>query len=520
MNFNRRQLLSALVNIAPTGGLSLLLSNSVLAQSTPKRGGTLVYANCSSNRRGGDLTNSKHPYYMIDLITRSAYSSLLWVDEQLQLHGELAKAWGAVDEKLDQWEFVLHEGVIFHDGKEMTSADVVSSFKLHKAKHWASAQIADVNAIGKYKVRFKLKQGNAEFPYVVAEYDTMIMPADENVDRIGLSGIGTGPFKIVSVDPQRRMILERHEKYWKNGYPYLDRLEIFNREGQMEAAVNGFRAGQFDAVLNIDPRLAKQLEKESDTDVIGASSGDQAVIILPKHPGSPFNDKRIRQALSLAIDREAIARIVYGNSAGWVGNNSHLVAADSNFLPLRVKRDVVKAKKLLADAGFPKGITLPTFYYAPQWPEMSRYFQVLQQTVKDAGINLPIEERPSDGYSKFRQGDIDVTKENYHKFAYTAVGPRNPGISLFRMAPTNNESGYWSGPEMEKYLKMYGDAMVTKDDEKRKAIYSQMQLILQEEVPALLPAGRKNLLVKRTKIRNLKNHPQHWSIKWDEVWKA
>ena len=222
----------------------------------------------------------------------------------------------------------------------------------------------------------------------------------------------------------------------------------------------------------------------------------------------------------MAIDREAIARIVYGNSAGWVGNNSHLVAADSNFLPLRVKRDVVKAKKLLADAGFPKGITLPTFYYAPQWPEMSRYFQVMQETLKDAGINLPIEERPSDGYAKFRQGDIDVTKGNYHKFAYTAVGPRNPGISLFRMAPTNNESGYWSGPEMEKYLKMYGDAMVTKDDEKRKAIYSQMQLILQEEVPALLPAGRKNLLVKRTKIRNLKNHPQHWSIKWDEVWKA
>jgi peptide/nickel transport system substrate-binding protein len=445
---------------------------------------------------------------------------LLWVDEQLQLHGELAKAWGAIDEKLDHWEFVLHEGVLFHDGKEMTSADVVSSFKLHKAKHWASAQIADVNAVGKYKVRFKLKQGNAEFPYVVAEYDTMIMPADDNVDRIGISGIGTGPFKIVSVDPQRRMILERNEKYWKNGYPYLDRLEIFNREGQMEAAVNGFRAGQFDAVLNIDPRLAKQLEKESDTEVIGASSGDQAIIILPKHPGSPFNDKRIRQALSLAIDREAIARIVYGNNAGWVGNNSHLVAADTNFLPLRVKRDVVKAKKLLTEAGFPKGITLPTFYYAPQWPEMPRYFQVMQQTLREAGINLPIEERPSDGYAKFRQGDIDVTKGNYHKFAYTAVGPRNPGISLFRMAPTNNESGYWSGPEMEKYLKMYGEAMVTKDDDRRKVIYSQMQLILQEEVPALLPAGRKNLLVKRTKIRNLKNHPQHWSIKWDEVWKA
>ena len=85
----------------------------------------------------------------------------------------------------------------------------------------------------------------------------------------------------------------------------------------------------------------------------------------------------------------------YGGTAGWVGNDSHLVAAAPNFVPRPSKRDVARAKKLLAEAGHPNGITLPTLYYAPQWPEMARYFQVLQQTVKDAGITLPIEERPT-----------------------------------------------------------------------------------------------------------------------------
>ena len=146
--------------------------------------------------------------------------------------------------------------------------------------------------------------------------------------------------------------------------------------------------------------------------------------------------------------------------------------------------------------------------------------QVLQQTVKEAGITLPIEERPSDGYINFRQGDADVNKGNFHKFAYTAVGPRNPGISLFRMRPGNNESGYWSGPEMERYMKLYAQAMVTKEADKRKALYVEMQALLQEEVPALLPAGRKNMLVMRKSVRGLKNHPQHWSIRWDDVWKA
>lgn len=519
MNLSRRDLIGYSTRGLALAGLAGVFPGLASSQPVPKRGGTLVYANCSANRRGGDITNSKHPYFMIDLITRCAYNSLLWVDTNLQLQGELAKAWGALDDRLDTWEFVLHEGVRFHDGRELTAADVASSFALHKAKHWASAQIADVTASGRHKVQFRLKKGNAEFPYVVAEYDTMIMPADDSIDRIGLNGIGTGPFRIVSVDPQRRMVLERNEKYWREG-PYLDRLEVVNREGQMEAAINGFRAKQFDAVLNIDPRLVRQLEKESDTEIVGATSGDHAVIVLPKHPGSPFNDKRIRQALALAIDREAIVRVVYGRNAGWVGNDSHLVAADGNFGARPVRRDVARARKLLAEAGHPSGLTLPTLYYAPQWPEMARYFQVMQQTVKEAGITLPIEERPSDGYQKFRQGDPDVSKGNHHKFAYTAVGPRNPGISLFRMRPANNESGYWSGPHADEYMKLYDKAMVTRDAGKRKAAYAQMQAILHEEVPALLPARRNNLLVKRPGVRGLENHPQHWSIRWDGVWKA
>jgi peptide/nickel transport system substrate-binding protein len=489
MTLSRRDLIGFSAHGLTLAGLAGVFPGLAQAQPTPRRGGTLVYANCSANRRGGDVANSKHPYFMVDLITRSAYNSLLWVDANLQLQGELAKAWGALDDRLDTWEFVLHQGVRFHDGRELTAADVVSSFALHKAKHWASAQISEVTATGRHTVQFRLKKGNAEFPYVVAEYDTMIMPADENTDRIGLSGIGTGPFRIVSVDPQRRMVLERNEKYWREG-PYLDRLEVVNREGQMEAAINGFRAKQFDAVLNIDPRLVRQLEKEADTEIVSASSGDHAVIVLPKHPGSPFNDRRIRQALALAVDREAIVRVVYGRNAGWVGNDSHLVAADGNFVARPVRRDVARARKLLAEAGHPNGIT------------------------------LPIEERPSDGYQKFRQGDVDVAKGNFHKFAYTAVGPRNPGISLFRMRQANNESGYWSGPPADEYMKLYDQAMVTRDAGRRKAIYAQMQAILHEEVPALLPAGRNNLLVKRPGVRGLENHPQHWSIRWDGVWKA
>lgn len=515
----RREMLASVSSLLAAAGLGPVASTAFAQAAEPRRGGTLVYANCSSNRRGGDLSNSRHPYYMIDLITRTAYNALIWVDENLQLQPELARSWQPADDSLRFWEIDLVEGVKFHDGREMTATDVVASFEFHKTKHWASQQIAGVSAVSPHRVRFELKAGNAEFPYVLAEYDTMIMPADAPAS-IGLAGIGTGAFRIASVDPQRRMVLERNEHYWRAGLPYLDGLEVVNREGQMESAINGFRSRQFDAVLNIDPRLVRQLEKEPDTELVGASSGDHAVIVLPKHPGSPFTDPRIRRALALAIDREAIVRVVYGGSAGWAGNDSHLVAADANFLPRPALRDVAAARRLLAEAGHPTGITLPTLYYAPQWPEMGRVFQVIQQTVKEAGITLPIEERPSDGYQKFRQGDPDVARGNWHKFAYTAVGPRNPGISLFRMRGANNESGYWSGAGHDRYMALYAKAMLTGDAAARLEIYREMQAILHDEVPAILPAGRNNMLVKRPTVRNLRNHPQHWSIRWDDVWKA
>ncbi|MBL8672729.1 MAG: hypothetical protein JNK11_18870 [Alphaproteobacteria bacterium] len=490
------------------------------AAQAPKRGGTLVYAQCSGNRRGGDASNTKHPYFMVDLITRCAYSTLTWVDEGLNVVNELATKVAPADDKLNAWDVEVREGVLFHDGKEATAKDWAASFELHRRRNFASQQIQRIEVTGKHALRFHLDAGNAEFPYVLAEYDNVVMPADE-WEKIGLTGIGTGPFKIASADPQRRMVLERNESYWRKGQPFLDRLEIVNREGQMESAINGFRARQFDAVLNIDPRLVRQLQSEPETDVVPATSGDQAVILLPKHAGSPFLDRRIRLALAHAIDRDAIVRIVYGGQRwGWVGNDSHLAGTDPMSRPRPTGRDVAKAKQLLAEAGFPNGITLPTLYYAPQWPEMGRYFQVIQETVKEAGITLPIEERPNDGYLKFRTGDADVGKGNFHKFAYTAVGPRNPGISLFRMRGANNESGYWSGPEHDRYMDLYRKAMVTADAGQRKSIYAEMQQICFEEAPALLPAGRNNVLIKRPNVHGLKNHPQHWSITWDSVWKA
>ena len=97
---------------------------------------------------------------------------------------------------------------------------------------------------------------------------------------------------------------------------------------------------------------------------------------------------------------------------------------------------------------------------------------------------------------------------------------RNPAVSLYRMRPDNNESGYWSGPACDEYMKLYAEAIAERDAAKRKAIYTRMQQILFDDVPAVHPVGRKNMLIHTNSVHGLKNHSQFWSIRFDGVWKA
>lgn len=517
----RREVLARAGAAVVVAGVADLLPLGIARAASPKRGGTFVYANPYPNNRRGDAPTMRHPYFWLDLNTRSTFNALTWVDENLQVQPELATKWEAVSENQKVWEVTVRDDVSFHNGKPMTADDVVASYERHRhpklGASFARQVVESVEKIGPHKVRFHLKQGDSEFPYVMAEYHLVILPAAAP-EQIGLDGIGTGPFMFKDGDPKRRYVLARNPNYWRKGLPHLDGLEVVAQT--MEGAMNGYQAGQFDAVLDIDPGLIGQIKKMKDVQISYATSGDQVLMILPKHEGSPFLDKRIRQALSLAIDREAIRRIVYGNDAGWVGNDSHLAAVDPNFLPRPVPRHVEKAKRLLKEAGHPNGITLPTFYFNQYTPELPRVFQVLAESIKEAGITLPIEQRPTDGYRAWRVEDKEKTRK--HRFAFGPVGTRNAAISLFRMArPDYNESGYWHpSPEGDRYITLYKKAVVTGDLKARREIYHEMQRILQEEVPAILPCGRRNTAIHRANVHGLRAHPQQWSVRFDEVWKA
>jgi len=492
--------------------------DGLLAGQAPKRGGRLTYGNPVPNWALGQSDRGQHPYFFMDIQTRGIWNALTWVNEDLEVEPELAESFES-DDTGTVWDYKLREGVLFHDGREFTSADAVASCRLHGhptlgGVGFFKQYIDRVETVGRYGVRFHLTRPNVEFPHATAEYRAMMLPARENLEEMGYDGIGTGAFRLIDTDNKRLFRAERFEGFWMPGKPYLDELTGVLAMGQN--AVNGFRAGELDAVLNADPGQFEQFADAGGV-VHTAPSGDQFWLVLPKNMTLPWNDVRVRRAMSLAIDRPRVNAIVYADPEGWTGNDTHMNGVNAEFLPRPVERDVAEARRLLAEAGYPDGIELPAIFYCPGYPEEPRLWAVVEESLKEAGIALSFTERPCDGFNPF----VSAVNQPIGRPRRNLVGARNPNTNLSRLSDLNAaEPGGWEGRGFERYNALLAEAAAEIDPEARRAIYHEMQRIAQDEVPGIMIGGRRTNVVHRPEFRNLRAHTQLWQgPRYETVWR-
>ena len=523
---NRRDFLagsSVIVGIGALPGAARAASvetfvDGLLDGEEPRRGGRLVYGNTVPNWALGESDRGQHPYYFVDIQTRGIWNALTWVDENLEVQSELATDFTS-NEDGSVWEYKLREGVTFHDGKEFTSEDAVASCRYHAHPDFGGVgffkQYIDiVEPVGKHGIRFILSQPNVEFPHATAEYRAMMLPAKDNLEDMGFDDIGTGAFKLIEIDNKRQFRAERFEDFWMPGKPYIDELMGVLADGSN--AINGFRSGQLDLILNADPGQFDQF-RDAGGVIQSAPSGDQFWLVLPKNANLPWNDVRVRQAMSLSIDRPAVNRIIYADPDGWTGNDTHMNGVNAEFLARPVERDVAEARRLLAEAGYPDGIDLPAIFYCPGYPEESRLWAVVGESMREAGINLAFTERPCDGFNPF----VMSVNKPIGRPRRNLVGARNPSINLSRASSLNPaEHGGWEGAGFERYDALLAEASAEGDDAKRLAIYQEMQEIAQAEVPGIMIGGRRSSLVHREGWHNLRPHTQLWQgPRYETVWK-
>lgn len=357
----------------------------------PMSGGTL---NVAFQNEWAGLDPHTVSSYSSYQILNNVLEGLTRYDNDLNLQPGLAESWEQSEDGLT-WTFNLREGVMFHNGREMTAEDVKWSFErlIDPATGAGNAGRVGppetvIEAVDDYTVSITHPEPFGIFPQSIAFDKSTGIVASESLEDDGSINIpiGTGPFQISDVEGTTRLVLTKHDDYWQEGLPYLDEIVIepIPDDTVRETALLG---GEVDWVLSIAPQNFEALQENPDVVVETAPqlSYDYIGINLTREP---FTDVRVRQAIALAIDREILCEAGYFGLCepvqGPVGPGSPWYFEYEPY-----DQDIERAQELLAEAGYPDGFEmelLPTTQYA----ETVRAAQVLQQQLAAIGIEASI----------------------------------------------------------------------------------------------------------------------------------
>ena len=284
------------------------------------------------------------------------YSQLVRLDENMTPNPELAESWEISKDSLT-WTFKLRQGVKFHDGQELTSADVKYTFdRLFEKSPGKSDFIAvdKVEPAGKYTVKFVTKEPFAGLLAALGGFWGFII-SEAGIKQHGdlnKAALGTGPFMFSDWKVEQQLVLKKNPYYWKKGLPYVDELVIrtIPDEANIVAAL---RTGQIHHAFIEDNKNYNLLKDEKTLTGYRSSRLGYDYLNITATRG-PLKDVRVRQAISWAVDRSQVLRVA---AAGFGRLTAPATAPMKQWqLPEEAwikyyKPDVEKAKKLMAEAG-------------------------------------------------------------------------------------------------------------------------------------------------------------------------
>lgn len=368
---------------------NLLKPAPALAASAPKRGGTIVAATID---KPVNMDPAFAELYSSMQVYQNIFSKLVYVDHDYNFIPGLAKAWRQVNDTT--WEFDLVDNAWFHNGEKFSAHDVKYTFdrlfdkKLGAANAIFFTPMKGTEVVSPTKVRIITKPNwGGLIATLAAVLEVVNKKAIESADP-KLKPVGTGPYRFVEWVKDDHITLERWDKYFKTGRPYADKV-IFKAIANDTVRLTGLQKGELNWIEQVPLQMVEQLKKSSATKANpnGAFFPDLFLINTTK---PPFDKKEVRQALSWALDRKAIAKLVwfgqaYPSAEALAPTNPLYSGVD----PFEGAPNVSKAKELLAKAGFARGLKA-VFAAQPQVPTQVQVGQLIQQMLKPVGIDVEV----------------------------------------------------------------------------------------------------------------------------------
>ena len=447
---------------------------------------------------------------------------------------DLAESWSSSEDGMT-YTFKLRKGVKFHDGADFTSADAKASWDkiCFPPKGVASnrkktySMVKSVEAPDPYTVVFHLHYPAAAFiPLMALPYNFIFSKArlDQDINWYKKNAMGTGPFMLKKLVRGSHIEMERNPNYWKPGLPYLDGIKYFMMK-DLSARAKSVRSGRTHVELRgFPPAEVEAMKKQM---------GDKLVVRYPRvniqwgvdfnHTAEPFTDVRVRKALSLAIDRYEMAKVLEPlTGLNIVGGLMH---PDSKFaLPQEElqkypgfgkdhKANIAEAKRLLAEAGYPNGFKTQLSNRAIKLPYID--FGVYLTTAwKKIGVEAEHHlEESSTWLSSIRNNQFVVRVDP------SGGASKDPDYQL-RTYITGGDGNYGliSDPVVDD---LYQKQQVELDEEKRIALVQDMQRRILGEMLWMPGLWWTRIETRSALIKNYEPmHTHHMNRRMEDVWLA
>lgn len=458
-------------------------------------------------------------------LTMHIFDRLVERDGRARPHPSLATAWRAVSDTI--WEFQLREGVTWHDGRPFTADDVVFTFaRVPNVPNSPGGfggflrAIARVEVVNPHLIRLHTRAPHPLMPLDLASVSIIARHAAEGAAtedfNQGRAAIGTGPYRFVSFRTGDRVEMTRNDAWFGGAEPWarVSYRMLLNDASRTAALL----AGDVDVIEQIptsdlarlrrDPRVTvTEIPSLRTVYMAPDYSRDGAPPGVTDHAGqplasNPFKDPRVRQALSLAINRDALAERVMEGAATATAQWLPPGAFGYNPAVRPDPFDPDAARRLLAEAGFPEGFRLTLATPNDRWPNDARLAQGVAQMWTRIGVRTQVEALPWAGFVPRRAriefgmqiGAWGSSTGEASNFLVNIVSTNDRQ----RLTGANNNARY-SNPRFDAFT---AEASATMDEERREAMWQEAVKMFAEERPVIQLVQYLNTWAVRRGLRH------------------
>jgi peptide/nickel transport system substrate-binding protein len=479
--------------------------------STPRPGGTLRFV-CAVQQMTDPAATT---WIEASNLFRNSLEFLSYVDSDNVTHPYLAQSWRPSAD-LKTWDFTLRQGVRWSNGDAFTVEDVAFNIKRWIAPDSKSpnrttfAAVTGIETIDDLRFRLHLSRPICSLPEHLYAPTCPIL--HRKFDAQGANWprnpLGTGPFQLVDYHVSRIAIFRRRSGYW--GQPaYLDEIRYLDLGTEIATHVAALAAGQVDALYRLTIAELDLVKRLPAVRLLVEPSA-QTLVMRMQQDQKPYDDLRVRKAVVLAADREQMLKLAF-RGRGVRGENHHVAPFHPDYFPLPpVKRDVAAARRLLGEAGYPRGIDLTLALGNTQGRWEQDTAQVLQQNCAEAGIRLTLNLVPAAEYWSIW---------DKVPFGMTYWGHRPLGVMVLELAYRSGSVWNESHFANAKFDAALDTALGILEPRQRAQAMADAERILQDEAVMLQPYFAEKFTAVSANVRGFRADPSDY-YRMDRVWLA